>query len=79
MWLTPIMWDEGFWSEQMMRIFRLNPMYYVVNGYRDCYMRGEWVWQDLGMTLYFWGFVIIVGLISGKIFKEMKDFFADHL
>ena len=79
MWLTPIMWDEGFWSEEMMRIFSLNPMYYIVNGYRDCYMRGEWVWQDLGMALYFWGFVIVVGFISGKIFKEMKDYFADHL
>jgi len=79
MWLTPIMWDEGFWSEEMMRIFRLNPMYYIVNGYRDCYMHGEWAWQDMGMTLYFWGFVIVVGFISGKIFKEMKDYFADHL
>lgn len=79
MWLTPIMWDDGFWPEWMMRIFRLNPMYYIVNGYRDCYMHGDWVWQDMGMTLYFWGFVLIAGFISIKIFREMKDFFADHL
>lgn len=79
MWLVPIMWDEGFWPEWAMRIFRLNPMYYIVTGYRDCYMHGGWITERLGMTLYFWAFVIIMGLISGKIFREMKDFFADHL
>ena len=79
MWLTPIMWDEGFWPEWVMRIFRLNPMYYVVTGYRDCYMHGGWVTDHIGTTLYFWGFVIILSLVSGKIFREMKDYFADHL
>ena len=79
MWLTPIMWDESFWPQWAMNIFRLNPMYYVVNGYRDCYMHGQWVTDHLGMTIYFWIFVLVVGLISGKIFRGMKDYFADHL
>ncbi len=79
MWLTPIMWDEGFWPEWVMNILRLNPMYYVVTGYRDCYMHGGWITDHIGTTLYFWAFVIIMGLISGKIFREMKDYFADHL
>jgi teichoic acid transport system permease protein len=47
MWLTPIMWDEGFWPEWVMRIFRLNPMYYIVTGYRDCYMHGGWITDHL--------------------------------
>jgi teichoic acid transport system permease protein len=79
MWLTPIMWDEGFWPEWVMRIFRLNPMYYIVTGYRDCYMHGSWITDHLGMTLYFWIFVIVVGCLSWRIFRQMKDFFADHL
>ena len=79
MWLTPIMWDEGFWPEWVMNIFRLNPMYYVVTGYRDCYMHGGWITDHIGTTLYFWAFVLIMSLITGKIFREMKDYFADHL
>lgn len=79
MWLTPIMWDEGFWPEWAMRIFRLNPMYYIVNGYRDCYMYGRWVPEHWKMTIYFWCFVVIVGLISGRTFKKMKSHFADVL
>lgn len=79
MWLTPIMWDDGFWPEWVMNIFRLNPMYYVVTGYRDCYMHGGWITDHIGTTLYFWAFVLIMSLISGKIFREMKDYFADHL
>ena len=79
MWLTPIMWDESFWPDWVMDIFRLNPMYYVVTGYRDCYMHGGWVTDHIGTTLYFWAFVLVMSLISGKIFREMKDYFADHL
>ena len=79
MWLTPIMWDESFWPDWVMDIFRLNPMYYVVTGYRDCYMHGGWVTDHIGTTLYFWGFVLVMSFISGKIFREMKDYFADHL
>ena len=34
-WLTPIMWDESFWPQWAMNIFRLNPMYYVDDAQAD--------------------------------------------
>jgi hypothetical protein len=42
-------------------------------------MHGGWITDHLGMTLYFWIFVVVVGMFSWKIFRQMKDFFADHL
>ena len=79
MWLTPIMWnyDElapgmGKWSV----LFKLNPMFYIVQGYRDSFMQGAWFWSRK-MTLYFWAFVLIAGFISYKCFRRMKPHFAD--
>lgn len=35
MWLTPIMWQIDMIPDRFMWLFKLNPMYYVVQGYRD--------------------------------------------
>ena len=79
MWLTPIMWnyDEllpslGGWS----LLFKLNPMFYIVQGYRDCFMRGSWFWTR-SMTLYFWGFILLSGFVGFVCFRRMKPHFAD--
>ena len=41
-WLTPIMWNIDTMGSSMpgwlIVIFKLNPMYYIVNGYRDSMM-----------------------------------------
>ena len=79
MWLTPIMWDEGFMPAWAMPILRLNPMCYVVDGYRDCFLYGEWLPEHWKMGIYFWCFVTILALLGGRTFKKMKVHFADHL
>lgn len=79
MWLTPIMWDDGFMPAWAMPVLRLNPMYYIVQGYRDCYLYGQWIPEHWKMTIYFWVLVIILALISGRLFGKMKTHFADIL
>lgn len=81
MWLTPIMWnfDElaptlGKWGV----LFKINPMFYIVQGYRDSFMRGGVFWNR-GMTIYFWAVVLIIGFIGCFCFRKMKPHFADVL
>ena len=54
-------------------------MYYVVNGYREALIEKEWFFNNLYMTLYFWGFVAVVFAIGAVIFKRLKVHFADVL
>lgn len=77
MWTIPIMYDEGIMGPSIMKVLRLNPMYYVVTGYRDCYMHGQWFWERTGLTLYFWVITIILFYIGYKTFKKLKIHFAD--
>ena len=51
MWLTPIMWDESIMPAWVMSILKFNPMYYIVNGYRDCFIYGRWIPQHY-VTLF---------------------------
>lgn len=85
MWATPILWDvnDVFSPEKdlgwLIYVFKANPMYYIVQGYRDSYMNRAWFWQHPGITAYFWIFTITVGVFGYKSFKKMKPHFADVL
>lgn len=80
-WMTPIMWniDTMELSPVLITIFKLNPMYYVVAGYRDALINQVWFWEKLPMTLYFWIVTILVLILGTTIFKRLKVHFADVL
>ena len=79
MWLTPIMWDESIMPAWVMNILRFNPMYYIVNGYRDCFIYGKWIPEHWHMMIYFWCVVIILAIIGSRTFNKMRVHFADVL
>ena len=80
-WLTPIMWDLSILSDHplLMKLFKLNPMYYIVSGYRDSLLGHVWFTQHWGWTLYFWVITIVLFGIGTVIFKRLKVHFADVL
>lgn len=82
-WMTPIMWsfqDMGISeSSVLVKILKLNPMFYVVNGYRDAFIHKVWFWEHPQLTLYFWCFTIVVFLFGARLFKKLKIHFADVL
>lgn len=80
MWITPIMWQISIIeSPVLVQIFRLNPMYYIVDGYRQALFYKEWFWQEPGMTFYFWGLTAALFLFGTIVFKRLKPHFADVL
>lgn len=78
-WMTPIMWQITIMPENLRWIFKLNPMFYVVQGYRDSVMDKVWFWNRLGDTMYFWIFVVILFALANGIFQRLKPHFADVL
>jgi len=78
-WATPIMWNVEGLSEQWKFIFKLNPLVYIVNGYRDSVYGGKWFFEDLSSMLYFYIVTIVLFGIGAVIFKRLKVHFADVL
>ncbi|MDY5704162.1 MAG: ABC transporter permease [Lachnospiraceae bacterium] len=81
LWVTPIMWDINTLNipETWIKIIKLNPMYYVVTGYRDAFINKVWFWEHTGTTLYFWLFVLGMFLLGRFVFKRLRVHFADVL
>lgn len=81
-WMTPIMWDYTMLTDPYpaaMWILKANPMFYVVQGYRNCLIQHDWFWQDLGWTVYFWAVTGLLFVLGGLVFKRLKPHFSDVL
>ncbi len=81
-WLTPIMWvaETALKDHPMLhRVLQLNPMYYIVSGYRDAFVTKQWFVEHPYWTLYFWVFTILCFLLGSWVFKRLRVHFADVL
>ena len=79
MWATPILWKLSMVPEQYQILFKLNPVFYIVNGYRSALLEKTWFWEDFYSTMFFWITTAVIFGIGTLIFKRLKVHFADVL
>ena len=81
MWACPIMWDMSTFKmpAKVEFLLKLNPLYYVVQGYRDSFMDGIWFFERPKMTIYFWVVTLIIGVIGFTVFRRLRVHFSDVL
>jgi len=60
-------------------LFKLNPMFYIVQGYRESFIYFHPFWTHPRQTIYFWGVTVIIIVIGALIFQRLKPQFADVL
>lgn len=80
-WVTPIMWD----MEKMeigtafKAVLKLNPLYYIVQGYRDALIGKTAFWEKPGQTAYFWAVTLACFWLGSYVFQKLRMHFADVL
>jgi ABC-type polysaccharide/polyol phosphate export permease len=78
-WITPIFWSFKIVPVKYHLFFKLNPLYYIVEGYRDTFVHHKWFWEHAYLTLYFWGVTLFIFIVGAIIFKRLRPHFADVL
>lgn len=76
-WATPIGWNITMLPEWLQKVFKLNPVFYIVTGYRDAFVEKICFWQRPYHTLYFWCFCLIMLMIGVKTFNKLRPHFSD--
>jgi lipopolysaccharide transport system permease protein/teichoic acid transport system permease protein len=78
-WLTPIFWAIGTIPQKYHVWIKLNPLVYIIEGYRDSMINHIWFWEKPTLSIYFW--VVTLGMLAlGFVtFKRLKPHFADVL
>ena len=77
-WGTPIFWNEDMMPTEYKWIVRMNPASYIVEGYRQSILGGEWFWER-PETLSFWLVSSAIFFIGLRVFTRMRPHFADVL
>ncbi len=78
-WATPILWNIDSAPEEWVVILKLNPLVYIVNGYRSAIYERSWFFEDFFSTMYFWIATVVLFGIGVAVFKRLKVHFADVL
>ena len=77
MWATPILWNINTLREKYKPFIKLNPMTYIVEGYRSAVYEQQWFWEHFYSSTYFWIVTALLFVVSALIFKKLKPMFAD--
>ena len=79
-WATPIMWNmDMIQNPTLISLLKLNPVVYIVTGYRDAIYGDIWFFERFYSTVYFWIACAMLFGFGAIIYKRLKPHFADVL
>lgn len=78
-WATPILWNIDIVSDRFKFFVKLNPMTYIVLGYRSAIYEKQWFFEHFYSSAYFWIVTVLIFCLGSLIFKKLKVQFADVL
>lgn len=82
LYLSGILWPITLLSDfsLIMNLMKLNPLYYLIEGYRASFFGTEWyLINNWGYSLYFWGLVIVLFLFGSLLHVKFRRHFIDYL
>jgi lipopolysaccharide transport system permease protein len=78
-WATPIFWDFTMMPPWVQSMLKLNPMFYIVQGYRESFIYAIPFWGHSFQTVCFWVIALSIFVLGAVIFRSLKPHFADVL
>lgn len=76
-WLTPIFWSKDRIPERYHWLVDLNPMTYIVEGYRDSLLGHSGIWDGLDEGLLFWSISLGFIFLGALAFTRLRPHFAE--
>lgn len=61
----------------IVKVLKLNPLYYLIEGLRDSFLSRQWFWEKGTYGLIFWGFTLIVLIIGSHLHLKFRSKFVD--
>lgn len=77
--MTPIFWNINSFSEKYKTIIELNPLTYIISGFRDSLLSSGWFFNDWRYMIYFWSLTLLVLFIGSILHENFKNKFIDYI
>ena len=79
LYLLPILWDTSKLSHVYETILKLNPLFYIVQGFRYSLLGYGWFYEDWIYTLYFWVITLLILTAGSILHLKFRNKFIDYL
>lgn len=80
LYLSAILWPLTMLPENVMTIMKLNPVYYLVEGYRSSFLGTGWFFiEQWELTLLFWAVTIILFVTGSALHIRFRRHFIDFI
>lgn len=79
LYLTPILWDISMLPGWLRKVIRCNPIYYVVQGYRDCFFYHKGIMAYDWSMAWFWGITLFLFFVGSHMMYKFKTRFIDMI
>ncbi|WP_026570726.1 ABC transporter permease [Sediminibacillus sp. JSM 1682029] len=80
LYLSPILWTMESLPEELQFVMKINPLYYLIEGYRAGFFGTGWYlfdhWQ---YTIYFWLLTVVLFFIGSNLHMKFRRHFIDFL
>ncbi|MNZ97014.1 Teichoic acid translocation permease protein TagG [compost metagenome] len=77
LWVTPIFWSVYQVPQSYQWLTGLNPVSYLVTGYRDSLTGARYFWERPQESLLFWGITLILLAVGTLVYRRLKPHFAE--
>ena len=80
LYLTPVLWNlesVGHLPVIVKYIMKANPIYYIIQGYRDCFFFNQGILAYNNSMLVFWIETIVLFVFGSYIMCKFKKKFID--
>lgn len=75
--MIPVFWNVTDMRPEVVMALKINPVFYIVQGYRDSLLDGVAFWEHPLYTVYFWIVAGILFAAGAGLFKTSRKHFAD--
>ncbi|MDD7718311.1 MAG: ABC transporter permease [Eubacteriaceae bacterium] len=77
-WMSAILFDKGSIENPIaVAFFRLNPVTFIVYGYRNSLCYHQWIFEDMTSLIYFLSVMLVMIVVSTKLYSGLRKQLPD--
>ena len=70
---------QGESNRWVVRVLELNPIYYIIDGFRDSFLSKSWFWEKGSQTMFFWLVILLVMIVGSHLHMKFRARFIDFI
>ena len=79
-WLSGILWNpDTIKIEWIKKILMINPVTFITNGFRNCFINNIWIWEQPKRLMYFAIVTLVMAAMAVWTYKNLRKEIPDVL